>query len=58
MNASAQSLQPARVAQADEISHNIAAVQAFYAHQSRDLSLSQRLAERIANAVGRTAWHG
>ena len=41
-----------RGAEADEIGQNIAAVQAFYTHQSRDLSLSQRLAERIANAVG------
>ena len=39
-------------AEADEIGQNIAAVQAFYADQSRDLSPSQRLAERIANAVG------
>ena len=38
--------------EADQIGQNIAAVQAFYTHQSRDLSLSQRLAERIANAVG------
>ena len=41
-----------RGTESDEIGQNIAAVQAFYAHQSRDLSLSQRLAERIANAVG------
>ena len=41
-----------RGAEADEIGQNIAAVQAFYADQSCDLSLSQRLAERIANAVG------
>ena len=52
MNAPTQAVQPARVAEADEIGHNIAAVQAFYARQSRDLSRSQRLAERIANAVG------
>ena len=43
---------PGRGAEADEIGLNIAAVQAFYDHQSRDLSLSQRAAERIANAVG------
>ena len=41
-----------RGAGADEIGQNIAAVQAFYTDQSRDLSLSQRLAERIANGVG------
>jgi uncharacterized membrane protein len=52
VNTRAKAPQPARGAEADEIGQNIAAVQAFYTHQSRDLSLSQRLAERIANAVG------
>jgi len=40
----------------DQIGQNIAAVQEFYARQSRELSRSQRLAERIASAVGHPAF--
>jgi uncharacterized membrane protein len=39
--------------EATEIGRNIAAVQAFFERQANDLSASQRLAERIARAVGR-----
>jgi len=40
----------------DQIGQNIAAVQEFYARQARDLSRSQRFAERIASAVGHPAF--
>lgn len=50
--AAAPAAQSGGGAEADDISLNIAAVQDFYTHQSSDLSLSQRAAERIANAVG------
>lgn len=42
----------------EEMAQNIAAVQAFYARHERELSRSQRLAERIASAVGRPAFLG
>ncbi len=44
--------------ESDEIGQNIAAVQAFYARQGRELSRSQRMAESIASAVGRPAFLG
>jgi uncharacterized membrane protein len=40
------------------IGQNIAAVQAFYTRQARELSHSQRMAETIAGAVGRPVFLG
>ncbi len=45
-------------ADTDQIGQNIAAVREFYATQERELSSSQRWAERIAGAVGHTAFMG
>lgn len=42
----------------EEIGQNIAAVQAFYARQARELSRSQKLAESIAGAIGRPTFLG
>jgi uncharacterized membrane protein len=44
--------------EADQIGQNIAAVRDFYVRQQRELSPSQRLAERIAEAIGHPAFLG
>lgn len=49
---------PPPVDEADAIGQNIAAVHAFYARETSQLSRSQRVAERIAQAVGQPAFLG
>ena len=49
---------PSTGEEAGQIGQNIAAVQAFYARQVRELSRSQRLAEIIASGVGRPGFLG
>jgi uncharacterized membrane protein len=44
--------------EADQIGQNIAAVRDFYVRQQRELSPSQRMAERIAEAFGHPAFLG
>jgi uncharacterized membrane protein len=44
--------------EADQIGLNIAAVQEFYARQEQGLGRSQRLAERMAGAIGHPAFLG